>query len=81
MRIVMPDLFRHPTSSAGIPINFRPFRCRPLDPGLVCLDRRQCEQVFGDMVNGSDHRLGQVDLAQPVVAITDVEATIDVGCA
>ena len=35
--------------------------------------------MFGDIVNGSYHRLGQVDLAQPVMAVTDVEAAIDVG--
>ena len=50
-------------------------------PGLACLDVRQGRRMFGDMVNGSYHRLGQVDLAQPVMAITDVETAINVGSA
>ena len=32
------------------------------------------------MVNTTCHRLGQVDLPQPVVSVTDVEPAIDVGC-
>ncbi|MEG3147913.1 hypothetical protein U1839_24960, partial [Sphingomonas sp. RT2P30] len=44
-----------------------------------CLDRRQGGHLFGDMVDGFDDVLSQVDLRQNMSAIAEIEDAIGVG--
>jgi len=76
----MPGSSRHPPGGKTRFLSLLSCAGGTVDPGTRCLDRRQDGREFGDMVNTSCHRLGQVDLTQPVVSVTDVEPAIDVGC-
>jgi hypothetical protein len=53
-------------------------RRAPLSP-FLCSDRGQDGRVFGDMVDGFDDVLSQVDLRENVSAIAEVEDAVGVG--
>ena len=48
-------------------------------PRAACLDRGQGGRVFGDMVDGFDDVLSQVDLRENVSAIAEIEDAVGVG--
>src|SRR5476651_2548914 len=52
---------------------------RRRDPSPLCSDWGQGGHVFGDMVDGFDVVLAQIDLRQDVAAIAEVEEAILLG--